>query len=176
MRRPMVHHWLRLVARHKISHWWKIGQCFKAHCGCHRQSAKSAGLDMLNRWRQTDEHHLYLSAKQIGHRRRRAAIGLEREAGPAQKISAISKRCKNVPAPVSCLCPGEMLRPVIVGAGCCCAGPVGMMATNDAIIRASSRSFLARRPLALANCRSLNGLIWRTDMPAASKARTTPRS
>src|SRR6516165_10800487 len=105
-----------------------------------------------------------------------AAIGLEREAGPAQKISAISKRCKNVPALVSCLCPGEMLRPVIVGAGCCCAGPVGMMATNDAIIRASSRSFLARRPLALANCRSLNGLIWRTDMPAASKARTTPRS
>src|SRR6266702_4492861 len=40
----------------------------------HRPSAKSAGPDMLNRWRQTDEHHLYLSAKQIGHRRRRAAI------------------------------------------------------------------------------------------------------
>src|SRR2546429_628329 len=31
-----------------------------------------------------------------------------------------------------------------------------MMATNDAIIRASSRSFLARIPLALANCRSLD--------------------
>src|SRR6266478_6629538 len=41
---------------------------------------------------------------------------------------------------------------------CRCAGRVGMMATNDAIIRASSRSFLARIPLALANCRSLNGL------------------
>ena len=35
---------------------------------------------------------------------------------------------------------------------------------------------LGQSPLALANCRSLNGLIWRTDMPAASKARTTPRS
>ena len=55
-------------------------------------------------------------------------------------------------------------------------GRVGMTATNDAIMRASSRSFLASVPLALANCRSLNGLIWRTDMPAASKARTTPRS
>jgi hypothetical protein len=63
----------------------------------------------------------------------------------------------------------------ITGA-CRCAGRVGMMATNDAIMRASSRSFLARVPLALANCRSLNGLIWRTNMPAASKARTTPRS
>jgi hypothetical protein len=63
----------------------------------------------------------------------------------------------------------------IIGA-CCCAGRVGMMATNDAIMRASSRSFLARVPLALANCRSLNGLIWRTDRLAASKARTTPRS
>jgi His Kinase A (phospho-acceptor) domain len=41
---------------------------------------------------------------------------------------------------------------------CRCAGRVGMMATNDAIIRASSRSFLASVPLALANCRSLNGL------------------
>ena len=51
-----------------------------------------------------------------------------------------------------------------------------MMATNDAIMRASSGSFLARTPLALANCRSLNGLTWRTDMPAASKARMTPRS
>ena len=63
----------------------------------------------------------------------------------------------------------------IIGA-CRCAGRVGMTATNDAIMRASSRSFLASVPLALANCRSLNGLIWRTDMPAASKARTTPRS
>jgi hypothetical protein len=37
----------------------------------------------------------------------------------------------------------------------------GMMATNDAIMHASSRSFFARTPLALANGRSLNGLIWR---------------
>src|SRR5258705_102346 len=43
-----------------------------------------------------------------------------------------------------------------------------MMAMNDAIMRASSGSFFARTPLALANCRSLNGLTWRTDMPAAS--------
>jgi hypothetical protein len=48
------------------------------------------------------------------------------------------------------------------------------MVTNDAIMRASSGSFFARTPLALANCRSLNGLIWRTGMPAASKARMTP--
>ena len=54
---------------------------------------------------------------------------------------------------------------------CRCAGRVGMMATNDAIMRASSGSFFARTPLALANCRSLNGLTWRTDMPAASNAR-----
>src|SRR3954447_5290936 len=40
-----------------------------------------------------------------------------------------------------------------------------MMAMNDAIMRASSGSFFARTPLALANCRSLNGLTWRTDMP-----------
>ena len=33
-----------------------------------------------------------------------------------------------------------------------------------------------RTPLALANCRSLNGLTWRAGMPAASKARITPRS
>src|SRR6516164_10812044 len=85
LRRPMVHHWLRLVARHKISRWWKIGQCFKAHCGCHRQSAKSAGPDMLNRWRQTDEHYLYLSAKQIGHRRRRAAIRHMRHVNPRHR-------------------------------------------------------------------------------------------
>src|SRR5262249_58922507 len=45
----------RLVARHEISRWWKIRQCFKAHGGFHRPSAKSAGPDMLNRWRQTDE-------------------------------------------------------------------------------------------------------------------------
>ena len=63
----------------------------------------------------------------------------------------------------------------IIGA-CRCAGRVGMTATNDAIMRASSRSFLASVPLAWPICRSLNGLIWRTDMPAASKARTTPRS
>src|SRR5215207_9242717 len=50
-----------------------------------------------------------------------------------------------------------------------------MVATNSAIIRASSLSFLARTPRALANWRSLNGLICRTDMPAASKARRTPR-
>jgi hypothetical protein len=53
---------------------------------------------------------------------------------------------------------------------------VGMMATNDAIIRASSGSFFARTPLALANCRSLNGLTWRTGMSAACKERITPRS
>ena len=48
-------------------------------------------------------------------------------------------------------------------AGACrCAGRVGMMATNDAIMRASSGSFFASTPLALANCRSLNGLTWRT--------------
>src|SRR5262249_59415726 len=29
---------------------------------------------MLNRWRQTDEHHLYLSCHEIGHRRRATAI------------------------------------------------------------------------------------------------------
>src|SRR5499426_2204779 len=57
-----------------------------------------------------------------------------------------------------------------------CAGRVGMMPTNDAIIRASSGSFFARTPLALANCRSLNGLTWRTGRPPASNARTTPRS
>ena len=57
-----------------------------------------------------------------------------------------------------------------------CAGRVGMMATNEAIIRASSGSLFARTPLALANCRSLNGLTWRTGMPAACKERVTPRS
>src|SRR5262245_51893185 len=57
-----------------------------------------------------------------------------------------------------------------------CAGRVGMMPTNDAIIRASSGSFFARTPLALANCRSLNGLTWRTGRPPASNARMTPRS
>src|SRR5262249_16980818 len=57
-----------------------------------------------------------------------------------------------------------------------CAGRVGMMPTNDAIIRASSGSFFARTPLALANCRSLKGLTWRTEIPAASNARATPRS
>jgi len=51
-----------------------------------------------------------------------------------------------------------------------------MIATNEAIIRASSGSFLARTPLARANCRSLNGLTWRAGMPAASKARIAPRS
>ena len=50
----------------------------------------------------------------------------------------------------------------------------GMMAMNDVIMRASSGSFCARTPLALANCRSLNGLTWRTDMPAASNAHTAP--
>src|SRR5258708_6016486 len=45
---------------------------------------------------------------------------------------------------------------------CGCAGRVGMMATNEAIMRASSGLFLARTPVALANCRSLNGLTWRT--------------
>src|SRR6266487_4304004 len=59
---------------------------------------------------------------------------------------------------------------------CRCAGRVGMIVTNEAIMRASSGSFLARTPLALANCRSLNGLTWRTGTPAASKARMTPRS
>ena len=57
-----------------------------------------------------------------------------------------------------------------------CAGRVGMMPTNEAIIRASSGSFLARTPLALANCRSLKGLTWRTGMPAACNERTAPRS
>src|SRR5262252_7993507 len=38
------------------------------------------------------------------------------------------------------------------------------------------RSFFARAPAARANCRSLFGLIRRTDKPAANKARTTPRS
>ena len=37
-------------------------------------------------------------------------------------------------------------------------------------------SFLASTPRALANWRSLNGLICRTEMPSASKARMTPRS
>src|SRR5246500_4421685 len=57
-----------------------------------------------------------------------------------------------------------------------CAGRVGMMPTNEAIIRASSGSFLARTPLALANCLSLKGLTWRTGMPAACNERTAPRS
>src|SRR6516162_8923060 len=51
-----------------------------------------------------------------------------------------------------------------------------MIATNEAIIRASSGSFLARTPLARANCRSLNGLTWRAGIPAASRARIAPRS
>src|SRR5215204_3659381 len=52
---------------------------------------------------------------------------------------------------------------------------VGMVATYSAISRASSRSFLARAPRARANCRSRLGLMRRTDRPAASKARRTPR-
>src|SRR5215213_11425066 len=48
---------------------------------------------------------------------------------------------------------------------------VGMVATYSAISRASIRSFLARAPRARANCRSLLGLMRRTDRPAASKAR-----
>src|SRR3954447_6412118 len=44
-----------------------------------------------------------------------------------------------------------------------------MVATNSAILRASSLSFLARTPLALANWRSLNGLICRTDMLAGEQ-------
>jgi hypothetical protein len=65
-------------------------------------------------------------------------------------------------------------RTVSIRASCSITGArrsaerVGMMATKDAIMPASSRSFLARTPLALANCLSLNGLTWRTDMPAAS--------
>src|SRR5258707_14355492 len=51
-----------------------------------------------------------------------------------------------------------------------------VIVTNEAIMRASSGSFLARTPLALANCRSLNGLTWRTGMLAASRARMAPRS
>lgn len=51
-----------------------------------------------------------------------------------------------------------------------------MMATNEEIMRASSTSFFVKTPLAVANCRRLNRLIWRTDMPAASSARATPRS
>src|SRR5262249_60556076 len=30
----------RLVARHEISRWCKIRQCFKAHGGCHPQNGK----------------------------------------------------------------------------------------------------------------------------------------
>ena len=51
-----------------------------------------------------------------------------------------------------------------------------MMATNDAIMRVSSGSFLARTPLARANWRSLNGLTWHAGKPAASKVRIAPRS
>src|SRR5262252_7307933 len=58
LRRPMAHHWL---------------------------ASKSAGPEMLNRWRQTDEHHLHLSAKQIGHRRRRAAIRHMRHVNPRHR-------------------------------------------------------------------------------------------
>src|SRR5262249_61878544 len=99
----------RLVARYEISRWWKIRQCFKAHGSCHRQSAKSAGPDMLNRWRQTDEHHLYLSAKQIGHRRRRAAIAVRNEQpdgrrfqdasgfiAVGRRVSADGQRCEPI--------------------------------------------------------------------------------
>src|SRR5215211_4725957 len=46
---------------------------------------------------------------------------------------------------------------------------VGMVATYSAISRASIRSFLARAPRARANCRSLLGLMRRTDRPAASR-------
>src|SRR4029450_7111417 len=39
-----------------------------------------------------------------------------------------------------------------------CAGRVGMMPTNEAIIRRGSGAFLARTPLALANGRGCKGL------------------
>src|SRR5262245_7388241 len=87
----------RLVARHEISRWWKIRQCFKAHGGCHRHSAKSAGPDMLNRWRQTDEHHLYLSAKQIGHRRRGAAIRHMRRVNPRHRPKKFASHVVDTP-------------------------------------------------------------------------------
>src|SRR5215203_148674 len=51
---------------------------------------------------------------------------------------------------------------------------VGMVATYSAISRASIRSFLARAPRARANCRSLLGLMRRTDRPAAAAAFAWP--
>ena len=50
------------------------------------------------------------------------------------------------------------------------------MATKQAMADASSRSFFANHPAALANCRSFHGLTERTGRPASSKAAMTPRS
>ena len=72
---PMPNHDARLVARHKFGHGRDVRQRLRARRGGHRQRAQLAGLDVLDRRGQGDEHDLHLPAEQIGQRGRRAAIG-----------------------------------------------------------------------------------------------------
>src|SRR6266513_2039094 len=63
-----------LIVRHEVTHGRNVGESLRAHRGGHRERAKPAGPDVLDRRGNRVKHDLYLSGEKIGKRSGNAAI------------------------------------------------------------------------------------------------------
>ncbi len=79
-----------LEAGDEIAHGRHLRQRLRARRGGHRQRAHLAGFDGLDRLGQGAEHHLHLSADEVGERRRASAIRHMEHVDASQQLEQLS--------------------------------------------------------------------------------------
>jgi len=83
-----------LVSGHGLCDCWDGGQRVDAFRRGHAERADVAGLDVLDRARQIVEKHRYLTAEQIRHRGRRAAIRHVRELDVGHGLQQLARHVR----------------------------------------------------------------------------------